>query len=174
MIAKGGSKLTQHPIPVWVIVYLWVCVCVWWRGLGLWLWLGVLLWASERENYLSLFDTLISLHPMRLCSALCTLGSASFDCRNIHMCAKDPDVHVRACACVCEREKQLFWLRANQTRKWRYISTKAKFPQKKENVWQEGSLNDFTSQLEPSGSQLLWNSNTSLGIDRRNTCYIHN
>ena len=88
-----------------------VLVSVWWRGL--WLGLGMLLWAAERENYLSLFDTVISLHPMRLCSAFCTLGSASFDCRNVHMCAKDQDV------CVWERERdtQLFLLQANQTKK---------------------------------------------------------
>ena len=75
-----------------------VLVSVWWRGL--WLGLGMLLWAAERENYSSLFDTVISLHPMRLCSAFCTLGSASFDCRNVHMCAKDQDV------CVWERERE--------------------------------------------------------------------
>lgn len=77
--------------------------------------LGVVAAAAEPENYLSLCDTLISLHPMRLCSALCANGSALYECRNVKMCEKDQGMR------VCMREtKDVFLamsqcIQANQT-----------------------------------------------------------
>lgn len=66
--------------------------------------LGVLLRTAEPQNYLSLCDTLISMRPMRPCSALC-------------MCEKDQGV----CVYLCVYNRNLFLvmaqcIQANQTR----------------------------------------------------------
>lgn len=75
--------MTQYPILARVMAYLCLRVIE-----GVW-GLEVLLCEAESDYYLSLCDTLISLHHMSLCSALCTNGSALFGCRNVHVCEKD-------------------------------------------------------------------------------------
>lgn len=103
--------------------------------------LGVVAAAAEPENYLSLCDTLISLHPMRLCSALCANGSALYECRNVRMCEKDQGM------CVFVREtKDVFLamsqcIQANQTRKCKAdFFTESKFLQKQQNFYQETDM----------------------------------
>lgn len=98
--------------------------------MGLW----VLLLAAEAENYLSWCDTLISLHLMRLCSVLCTNGSA-VNRPQKRTWEKNRD-------CVHEKNKKSQRLG---------IFTDSKYLQ--ENT-AKGALCDFTTQEELSLRQL--------------------
>lgn len=69
-VNKGWLQSVTSP-PCWAgLGYsVRVRVCVWdWGGLGT----ETLQCTDKAQNYLSLGDTLISLRPVRLCSALCT------------------------------------------------------------------------------------------------------
>lgn len=82
-LITNKSKLAQRPIPPLLMGNVEMCrrLCS--------LNFSLLLRAAEQENYLSLCDTLIRLHPTRLCSALCTNGFVLHERRNVKVCEKD-------------------------------------------------------------------------------------